>query len=493
MSQWGAYGYARRGTGYAEILSHYYRGTTLGRAPLSRVRVLLASGRTTATIGSAVPFRVRDGLGVSYDLNVRRVAFGPGLRINVDGTGLTPLTGPLVFTATSAPLELAGKRYRGTFEVAADGGKLRVVNNVGLEQYLWGVVPDEMPHTWPAEALKAQAVVARSYALAVRRTGGAFDLYPDVRSQVYGGVAAEEAPSTTAAAATAGQVLLYGGRVATTFFFSTSGGRTENAEDAWAGGKPVPYLVSVPDPYDTASPHHRWGPITLTGPKLARTFGVRAPVTDLRTTRNRSGRVAQIVAVGGDGRQAALTGSQLRERLGLRSTWFTVSLLRLDAPARPASYASRVQLTGLARGAGPVTIEQRPVGTTEWQAAGRATSTGNGGLAAVVKATAPLDVRLAGATLRTSPVRVLVAPAIRLAASEPTAVHGTVRPALAGATVAVQRRVGTRWTTVTRTRVDAAGGWEAALALVPGTYRARVAPGRGFVAGVSPALVVAGP
>jgi hypothetical protein len=68
-----------------------------------------------------------------------------------------------------------------------------------------------------------------------------------------------------------------------------------------------------------------------------------------------------------------------------------------------------------------------------------------------------------------------------------------VRPALAGATVAVQRRVGTRWTTVTRTRVDAAGGWEAALALVPGTYRARVAPGRGFVAGVSPALVVAGP
>ena len=109
------------------------------------------------------------------------------------------------------------------------------MNGVGLEPYLWGVVPDEMPDEWPAEALRAQAVVARSYALAVRRSSGPFDLYPDVRSQVYGGVAAEEASTTAAVNATAGRVLLYGGKVATTFFFSTSGGRTASVEDAWRG------------------------------------------------------------------------------------------------------------------------------------------------------------------------------------------------------------------------------------------------------------------
>ena len=121
-------------------------------------------------------------------------------------------------------------------------GSLRAVNSVALEAYLYGVVPSEMPKDWLPEALKAQAVAARSYALAVRKTGSWFDLYPDTRSQVYLGIA-HEAPSTTAAVQeTAGEVVLYQGRLATTYFFSSSGGRTASAPEVWPSSPPTPYL-----------------------------------------------------------------------------------------------------------------------------------------------------------------------------------------------------------------------------------------------------------
>src|SRR5207245_8668173 len=168
------------------------------------------------------------------------------------------------------------------------GGKLRAINVVGLEQYLYGVVPSEMPFTWLPEALKAQAVAARSYALATRRTG-AFGLYPATRSQVHLGIEHEK-PSTNAAVdATAGQVVLYQGEVAKTFFFSTSGGRTASSEDVW--GEPVPYLVSVPDSYDSISPYHDWGPFAFTGSKLAKLLKIKGQqVDDLQPELNQSGR-----------------------------------------------------------------------------------------------------------------------------------------------------------------------------------------------------------
>src|SRR5581483_12118660 len=98
------------------------------------------------------------------------------------------------------------RAYRGRISVDVVDGKLRAIDVVGLEQYLWGVVPSEMPATWAPEALKAQAVAARSYALATRAVGAPFDVYNDTRSQMYLGVA-HEAPATTAAVnATKGQV-----------------------------------------------------------------------------------------------------------------------------------------------------------------------------------------------------------------------------------------------------------------------------------------------
>ena len=148
-----------------------------------------------------------------------------------------------------------------------------MVNVVALEAYLRGVVATEMPKDWPLEALKAQAVAARSYALARVLKGKPFDLYADWRSQVYGGIPAEAPRATEAVQATARQVLLYDGKVATTFFFSSSGGRTATGAEVF--GVDVPYLVSVDDHWDERSPHHAWQPRVLTGAAIKKAYAAR--------------------------------------------------------------------------------------------------------------------------------------------------------------------------------------------------------------------------
>ena len=234
MAQWGAYGYAQQGYSYDDILAHYYKGTTIGQASVTKVRVFLAQGQSRLTVSSLAPFSVRDGLGQLWHLAAGPQTFGPGLRIKTtDFPQRQQVPGPLTFSAGSSPLRFGDRPYRGQVQVSVANGALRAVNTVGLEAYLYGVVPSEMPRDWLPEALKAQAVAARSYALAVKKSGSWFDLYPDTRSQVYLGIA-HEAPSTTAAVQdTAGQVVLYDGRVATTYFFSSSGGRTSAASEVW--------------------------------------------------------------------------------------------------------------------------------------------------------------------------------------------------------------------------------------------------------------------
>src|SRR5437588_11849279 len=275
MSQYGAYGYAQHGFPYTKIVVHYFPGTTLGPAPVSKVRVLLASGQSALKLTSADDFTVKDAGGTAHDISAGTYTLTPKLKVKLaNAASAKPLTGPLTFQPGPSPLQLGSRHYRGAIQLDVVDGKLRAIDVVGLEQYLYGVVPSEMPYTWAPEALKAQAVAARSYALSNRAVAAPFDLYSDTRSQVYLGIA-HERPSTNAAVdATAGQVLLYGGQVAHTYFFSTSGGRTANVADVWTGGSILPYLVAVPDPYDTISPYHDWGPVPYTGAALAKSFRV---------------------------------------------------------------------------------------------------------------------------------------------------------------------------------------------------------------------------
>jgi stage II sporulation protein D len=493
MSQWGAYGFAQRGATYDQIVTHYYRGTTLGAAPVARIRVLLGEGKKALAVSSESAFVVTDGSGAVHRLQPGPYAFGPGLKLEVDPTAAPrALPGPLVFSPGATPLKYGGKEYRGQLRVNVGRSRLQLVNHLGLEPYLYGVVPREVPFTWPAEALKAQAVVARSYALAVRKTR-AYDVFADTRSQVYGGIAAERPTTNAAVDATATQVLLYEGKVATTFFFSTSGGQTASIEDVWANGTPTPYLVSVPDPYETASPHHRWGPFSFTSAKLRAAFKVPGQLVDARVALNASKRVETMTLIGTKG-EVVVSGADVRTKLGLRSTWFRVGVLALERPAAAIPYGAAVKLKGVARGAGAnVRLEQRVSGTI-WEPAARVAPGREGSVEVAVKPPISTDYRLAvSSKVFGQPVRVSVAPRVRLEpVTDPATVRGLVRPVLPGVRVDVQRLVGSSWRVVGVATVDVAGAFEASVQLTPGTYRARVAPGRGLVPGVSPVLRVVG-
>jgi stage II sporulation protein D len=213
--------------------------------------------------------------------------------------------------------------YRGRMVLLRDGAAVLAVNHVWLEHYLYGVVPAEMPASWAAEALKAQAVVARSYALTSRRPSQAYDVFADVRSQVYGGVFAEVPTTTAAVRATRGRVVTVGGEVAQTFFFSTSGGATASNEEGF-GGAPLSYLRSVDDPHDDLSPVHTWS-ARFTRREAERKLGslVAGQLQGIRVvSRSPSGRAVS-VRVEGSGGDRVASAASIRTALGLRSTWFT--------------------------------------------------------------------------------------------------------------------------------------------------------------------------
>lgn len=489
MGQYGALGFARAGSTYDRILAHYYQGTTLGPAPVKRVRVLLDGAQRTLTISSQSPFRVVDGEGKRHALPAAPQKFGPGLRLRAEGAKKAkPLPGPLLFLPGAEPLELK-RPYRGQIRVTVERGRLRAVNVVGLESYLYGVVPAEMPHTWAPEALKAQAVAARTYALATRKSGE-FDLYSDVRSQVYRGVDEEEPQTNAAIDATAGQVVLYDGKLAHTYFFSTSGGRTASVADVWSGGEAFPYLVSVSDPYDSLSPYHQWGPFAFGAEKIARKLKVPGEVVDVRTTQNGSGRTRDVIATGTLG-EVSVRSAIVRRELGLRSTWFRIGMLALSKPAAlPVVYGAGTKLSGLARNVAPVYLEQRAAGST-WRGLDPVAVAKDGTFAIPLKPLVTSYYRLAVGKARSAAVRLPVAPLVRFHPGHgPSVLRGTARPILPDATIEVQRLEGEAWVTVAKAALDAKGEFEASLQVTPGSYRARFAPGRGFVPGTSPVLKV---
>jgi stage II sporulation protein D len=484
MSQYGAYGYAQHGASFQQILAHYYPGTALAAAPATAFRVLLADKQKRLTISSTVPFRVKDGGGRTAELAAGAVTFGPGLAIG--GQKLTP---PLAFSpGRGGPLTLK-RPYRGAIQVDVVDGRLRAVNVLGLEQYVDGVVPAEMPASWSAEALKAQAVAARSYALATRNIAAPYDAFSDTRSQMYLGIAAETPATDAAVAATKREVLLYQGKVATTYFYSTSGGRTESSLD-WTG-TPVPYLVSVPDPYDTISPYHDWGPVPMTGQAIAKALKLGSPISDATTVANAAGRVAKLNVVAGAA-TVAVPGAALRAVVGLRSTWFSLGIISLAAPipSAPVVYGSPLTLSGLVRSVdSTVTLEQRPAGGT-WEAVG---PVGSGALKLTQRPAITTDYRLATPAAASAFVRVRVAPSVRLTTFTATAVAGSEQPVLTDAPVQVQQQnPDATWTTVATAPVAADGTFSVPVSLAAGgTYRVTVGPAAGYVAGSSaPQIVV---
>jgi stage II sporulation protein D len=321
MSQWGAKGLAEQGKGHKRILRHYYKDTKVGTAKTERVRVLLSVRPRAVRFRNA---RKACGRRVQPDRTYRARLSPDGRKVRLErgGRKLTSC-GRKLGAKPAGNIVIKGDGvYRGELVARAASGSLNVINRVKLEGYLKGVVPGEVPTSWPAAALRAQAVAARSYALATGVNGAGYDLYDDTRSQVYGGVAAEQRSTNRAVARTRAQVVKYRGETIPAFFFSSSGGRTENVEHGFPGGSPRPYLKSVKDPTDRVSPHHRWTE-RFTRKQMQRALGdlVRGRLRNIRVTkRGESPRIVKAKLIGSNGNRT-VTGDTLRFRLELRSTW----------------------------------------------------------------------------------------------------------------------------------------------------------------------------
>lgn len=350
LSQYGSLGYAvDHGWHYTQILDHYYGGTTLGPVPNNDITVELLSlrGTTPAITGQAVHvngvptnapvLRVRREAPGQFAIDTAPACAGPWTSwsgVLPAGTTITS-TAPQTHAGLLKVCEGSGARgYRGIFEVHEGAGFLAVVNRLPVESYLLGVVPRESPASWGTagagrgmNALRAQAVAARSYALA-----GGWNSYAktcDTTScQVYRGTNTQAADGTItgieydttsqAVMDTAGQVRFKNGVVARTEFSSSTGG--------WTAGGVFPAVEDRGDG-TTANPNRNWS-VAIDAGVLAGRLGT-PPIEGITVTKRNGlgvdgGRVLTVV-VDTTGGQRSFTGNEFRSKTGLKSDWFSIS------------------------------------------------------------------------------------------------------------------------------------------------------------------------
>lgn len=353
MSQYGAQGAALSGLPYHKIVKFYYPGTRWGEAR-GRVRVLISADST-----SDLMVRATRGLTVR-DLHDRaqwRLPRKPGLdrwRLTPAGDGSTVVQfhdadgwqrwripdgrgtfksdaqfdarGPLSLLLPSGD-GLTSRPYRGSLRLArpyAGAASRDTVNVLRMDQYVQGVVPYEMPASWHPQALRSQAVAARTYAAWLRAQNPTryYQICDTVSCQVYGGMAAETDTTNNAVQASATRILTHLDQPAFTQFSSSSGGWTSD------GGQP--YLLAQRDPYDgfDGNSMHDWTQ-TVSVAQLEDAYPELGDLIALRVTRREGngawgGRIEQAVLDGSAG-DVSVTGDDLRWLLGLRSEWFAIT------------------------------------------------------------------------------------------------------------------------------------------------------------------------
>ena len=320
MSQYGALGFAQDGGTYREILRHYYTGVEIANTQTVNVRVLIATALPSIGVTSA-----EAACGATLDpkqIYSFRLESGAVSLRRPNGSELAGCGQEGVATGGSSVVFSGAGVYRGDLRARNVGGALFAINKVGIEEYVQGVIPNESSPSWPQAALRAQAVAARSYALATRIDGDGYDLYDDTRSQTYRGVSSETPSTNEATRATALEVITSGGDPLAAYFFSSSGGRTENSEFGFSGGSPRSFLKSVPDPYDDVSPYHQWT-LRFTQAQmeaeLAGLFGGNLKRVEILKT-GVSPRIVEARVVGSQS-SSVVSGATLQYRLGMRSTW----------------------------------------------------------------------------------------------------------------------------------------------------------------------------
>lgn len=350
MGQWGARAIAERGRSYTTILRHYYSGVSIAKlssVPAIRVHVgtlpstMISSssafdvyeiGGTAVASGVTGVIRVRP---TDTRTVVERATSYAGpwrqLRTTTRNIGFAPRRSMLQVMETDG----GSRTYRGSIAVKRRSSTtVWVIVTSGLEEYLRGVVPREMPSTWHAQALRAQAVAARTYAVralnASRQKGLEYDICSTTSCQVFGGARRrthagaaveilERDTTNDAVAVTRAIVMTYGGEFVFAQFSSSTGGHT-------APGS-APYLAAKADSYDSISPNHTWT-ITVDDAKIEAAYPAvgdleRLVITERNGYGADGGRVLEIVIDGTNG-SLRRTGASFRSAAGLRSDWFTV-------------------------------------------------------------------------------------------------------------------------------------------------------------------------
>lgn len=239
-----------------------------------------------------------------------------------------------VRTERDGNIYVDGRRFRGSIDIVRkDNGRLVVVNRLGLDEYLYGVLYHEVSHRWPMEALKVQAIAARTFALYQMRQNKnqPYDLRSDIYSQVYGGKTSEKWATTAAVDRTKGEILTYKGDIFPTYYHATCGGYTEDASKLW--NIDIGPLKGVPCNFCTASPHYKWSKtilLLLFESKLKEAgYKIGAVASVKVLSRDTSGRVDKIEIKDGSGTAVVLTGKDFRQILGpneARSANFEASL-----------------------------------------------------------------------------------------------------------------------------------------------------------------------
>jgi stage II sporulation protein D len=275
------------------------------------IRVAIADDQRSVTLSSSSGLIWERS---SSDHHEKKLVFSPG---SVGGS-------PIRIKSVSDATRVNGRRYRGWVEIRKKrNGLLLVINELGLESYLYGVVASEIPHDWEPDALKAQAVAARTYALYQKRTAGnrSYHILATVNSQVYRGADGERSSAVAAVRDTQGIIIVYEGRAIPAFFHSNCGGQTEDAAKLW--GIDLPYLKGVDCDCQEIVQDELWEKriSTATVARALRRFGYRLDtISDVNVSKiTPAGRV-QRVAVRSEDRTTLVPGDTFRSALGHMGT-----------------------------------------------------------------------------------------------------------------------------------------------------------------------------
>lgn len=306
------------------------------------LNVMLGENLASAELSADSGYKLLDGnegkVLADFSANKTTRISVDGGKLMVDGKKINSRIITLKADNADSRVQYNHSFYRGTLQIVYDGRGIQILNKLSLEEYVKGVLPSEMSSSWTAEALKAQAVAARTFALYNKDKGhsitSGYDLCSSSHCQVYSGVAAETEAANKAVEATYGQVMQYDNKIIYAAFHSSSGGATENSEDVW--GTYLPYLRSVTDD-DTKSPYHNWSSrftveqlqkrLESSGKGVGKLQSVAlssvSAANDSVTGRSASGRAYGVKFTGSNG-TVTLTGEQARVIFGLKSAMFNI-------------------------------------------------------------------------------------------------------------------------------------------------------------------------